>query len=90
MRETASPLAVAIADIVDDSPRGRKRMAMAGALFGAYAGLANTRLSGPDDLLKTMVGILGAIAGAIAVSTSAFIQGEMVVKSWGDFVEREP
>ncbi len=88
MRESASPLAVAIADIVDDSPQGRKRMAMAGAVFGAYVGLVNTRLSGPDDFLKTIAGVLGAMAGAIAVSTSTFIQDEMEVESWRDFVER--
>jgi hypothetical protein len=83
--ETASQLAVAIADIVDHS-QGSKKMAMYGAVFGAYAALGG--LSGGKSS-EILTGVLGAIAGAVAVSTSKFTQDDMELNSWRNFVERD-
>ncbi len=89
-RESASPLAVAIADIVAASfSRGGKemtKMAMLGAVYGAYAGLKDGRLPEDERVIK---GIQGAIAGAVAVSTSKFIQDHIEVEQWREFAEKE-
>lgn len=83
-RKSASPLAVAIADIVTESSAhgGQKmtKMAMLGALFGAYPARNDHNL---------LNGVLGAIAGAVAVATSKFIQDEMEANLWRKFAEME-
>ncbi|MBI3423088.1 MAG: hypothetical protein HY011_09125 [Acidobacteria bacterium] len=63
-RPTASPLAVALADIVLAAP-GQKE-ALLGALFGAYAGLGRGR--------NITGGITGAGAGALACATETLLQ----------------
>jgi hypothetical protein len=67
-RRTASPLAVAIADVVASAEE--KKLAMLGAVFGAY-------VTG---------GILGAITGAVALSTSQFVAQQVEVNR---FLEAE-
>ena len=83
-RSSASPLAVAIADIVAASSEqgGQKmtKMAMLGAVFGAYPARKDHNI---------LNGILGAIAGAVAVTTSKFIQDDMEMKLWRQFVEMD-
>ena len=83
-RSSASPLAVAIADIVAASSEqgGQKmtKMAMLGAVFGAYPARNDHNI---------LNGILGAIAGAVAVTTSKFIQDDMEMKLWRQFVEMD-
>ena len=83
--ETASQLAVAIADIVDNS-QGSKKLALCGAVFGAYATLGGLSEGSSSQILR---GVLGAIAGAVAVSTIKFTQDEMELNSWRNFVERD-
>lgn len=85
---TASPLAVAIADIVQRA--GEKsasststKMAMLGAVFGAYAVIREGRSNGESE------GVLGAIAGAVAVSTGEFLQNMHQNDSWANFIQRE-
>jgi hypothetical protein len=85
-RETASPLAVTIANIVEQSRRGSKKMAFCGAVFGAYAALGLGSEGKRSEILK---GVLGAIAGAVAVTTSQFARDEMEQRAWRDFIERD-
>jgi hypothetical protein len=62
--QQASPLAVAIASIVQKS-RLSKKMSMLGSVFGAYSALGEPT---PEHC------ILAAAAGAVALSTSEFLQ----------------
>jgi hypothetical protein len=64
-RKNASPLAVALADLIATAQH--KRMAVLAAVFGAYVGLA----SGSES--KVTNGISGAIAGVVAVTTNDFV-----------------
>jgi hypothetical protein len=73
-RKTASPLAVAITNIV--SSASEKKMAMLGAVFGAYAGHGRNIASG----------ILGAVAGVVAFSTNDLLQQHLEMKR---FLEAE-
>jgi hypothetical protein len=60
-----SPLAIAMADILQHAGgRSDKKIVMLGAVFGAYAAL------GGSPSRQESEGVLGAIAGAVAVSTS--------------------
>jgi hypothetical protein len=63
-RKTASPLAIAIAGIVASAPE--KKPALLGAVSGSYAGL-NAQGS------KFTRGIVGAVAGAVTLSTNDFV-----------------
>jgi hypothetical protein len=78
--ESASPLAVAIASIVLHA-QPSKKMAMLGAVFGAYTGLF-------DPGGGTLKGVIGAMAGAVAMSTSEFIRNDLAVSSWWESVHR--
>ena len=86
--KSVSPLASAIADIVQHS-EGRMsnmtttKMAVIGAVFGAYAAHFIAR---SDDGHET---VLAAIAGAIAVSTSEFLQTVHQNDSWMSFLQRD-
>src|SRR5689334_22268570 len=77
-RTSATPLAIAIADIVAAS-RGSQRIAMLGAVFGAYAALDAAGDGSGSHILQ---GVLGAIAGAVALSTSAFNQNALEENLW--------
>jgi hypothetical protein len=85
-RQDASPLAVAIASIVQAS--GGDRRAMLGAVFGAYAGLESSQIRGYDPHVRA---VLGAIGGALAVTTYTQLQGQLEARSlsWREWSEAE-
>ncbi len=84
-RPGSSRLAVAIADIVEmGSPRGTRREVMMGAVLGSYASLG--RISGVDELL---VATIGAIAGAVAVTTNNFIGEINDPQSWSHYLDSD-
>ena len=58
-------------------------MAMLGAVFGAYAAIREVRSDGGSE------GVLGAIAGAAAVSTCEFLQNMHQNDNWMNFIQRE-
>jgi hypothetical protein len=58
-------------------------MAMLGAVFGAYAAIREVRSDGASE------GVLGAIAGAAAVSTCEFLQNMHQNDNWMNFIQRE-
>jgi hypothetical protein len=87
-KTSASPLALAIADIVQNAGGSFEnmvstKMALLGAVFGAYTAIRPGR---SDDGSE---GVLGAIAGAVAVSTNEFLQNMHQNDSWMNFVQRE-
>ena len=82
----ASPLAVAIADLVQETGRTSKRATMLGAISGAYAALRSAGGQHDELVLK---GLLGAVAGATAAATSEFLDGERARDSWRSFLEKE-
>jgi hypothetical protein len=86
--KSVSPLASAIADIVRHSEGGlpsmtTTKMAMLGAVFGAYAAHSIAR---SDDGREA---VFGATAGAIAGSTSEFLQTVHQNDSWMSFLQRD-
>jgi hypothetical protein len=64
-RQGASPLAVAIANIVNSVEKHDKREAVVGAIFGAYTRLESGRMR---------EAVLGAIGGALAATTYSDLQ----------------
>jgi hypothetical protein len=77
--EQTTPLAIAIASIVQKS-RLSKKMAMLGAVFGAYSALGKPN---PENCT------LAAAAGAVALSTSEFLQKEVFdVQNAQSFTEK--
>ena len=78
--ESASPLAVAIANIVENA-RNNKKAAVLGAIFGAHGSL----LPFPPRLNP----IEGAIAGAAAASAIALVDGRAFGVGLDDFLVRE-
>ena len=56
---------------------------MLGAVFGAYAAIREVRSDGASE------GVLGAIAGAAAVSTCEFLQNMHQNDNWMNFIQRE-
>ncbi len=87
-RPDASRLARAIADIVRQAGvvRGlvKPREALFGAVLGAYAGLQNV-----EGLDQMSVATLGAIDGAIAMSTSRFIEHNIDRQAWFEYLRME-
>jgi hypothetical protein len=72
-RADASPLAVAIADILERAASGRPgSVSLGSVLLGAALG-AYTSLHGFQDGHETAMAILGSVGGAVAASTSALI-----------------
>jgi hypothetical protein len=71
-RASASPLAFAIADIVEQTPHAQgplgQKAAMLGAVLGAYAFLNHV-----DDVDQASVAALGAVGGAVAMTASNVI-----------------
>jgi hypothetical protein len=82
----ASPLAVAIADLVQETGRTSKRATMLGAISGAYAALRSAGGQHDELVLK---GLLAAVAGATAAATAEFLDGERTRDSWRSFLEKE-
>jgi hypothetical protein len=89
-RQDASPLAVAVAAIVQEarfSGGGDTRGAMLGAVFGAYAGLESSQ-TGDEPHVGA---VLGAIGGALAVTTYTQLQEILEARSlsWREWSEAE-
>ena len=82
---SASPLAVAIAGIVRSSRAQRKKWVMLGAVSGAYLGV-----SGPATDNEKLMGILGAIGGAVAASTIEVFQSTEHLRSEEGFLGSRP
>jgi hypothetical protein len=84
-RQTASPVAAAIAALVLQG-RGSKKAILLGALFGAYAILDNLNTADPNSLQT----ILQAVsAGAVAAATIQFNQEQSETESWRLLLQRE-
>jgi hypothetical protein len=83
-RESASELAVAIADIVSRA-QGNKKAALLGAVFGAYAGLEAVG----ENSDKRLQAVLGAIAGALAASATSFTEARLEQEAWAKYVQSE-
>lgn len=84
-RGDASPLAAAIADIVDQAEgRGNMRAVLLGAILGAY-----TSLRSVEGVDAETVATLGAIAGATAIWTSDSIQARHQSQSWDDYLSAD-
>jgi hypothetical protein len=86
-RADVSPLAFAIADLLDHpggsastGPETLKTMIL-GAVLGAY-----TSFSDFPEIDQTAAAIVGAIGGAVAMSTSSSIIADMNRRSWDDYV----
>ena len=69
-RKDSSPLAVALAGLVDQA-RGSKRMAMLGAILGAHAARG---ARGADDSRDGLAEIPGAIVGASMFETHRMLE----------------
>ena len=82
-RKSASPIAVAIAQIVQ-STRGSKWIAMLGSVIGAHAALSLS-LGDKGDL---GFDIVGAIVGAACLDSQAFVQ-QAIGSDIKEFVERD-
>lgn len=85
----ASPLAFAIADIVEQASTGlggavSPKSVMFGAVLGAYAGL-----DAIPDVNAPFAATLGAIAGAIATSTSTFVTDDISRQSWFEYLRMD-
>ena len=89
-RSDTSPLAFAIADIVEQAGSGigvgpaSRRAVMWGAVLGAYTGLGEDQ---PNQQLNASV--LGAIGGAVAVSTSTFVVERVDEQAWAEYLRTE-
>lgn len=87
-RAGASPVARVIASIVESArsvPGGVSLKAvLLGAVLGAYTGLQ--QVSGMD---RSAVAALGAIGGAVAVSTRAHIEERIHNQSWADYLRMD-
>jgi hypothetical protein len=88
-RADASPLAFAIADIVEQAGnrlggRASAKSLMFGAVLGAY-----TTLSRAGDLPESSVATLGAIGGAVAVATSTVVEDNINRKSWFEYLQMD-
>jgi hypothetical protein len=86
-RADASPLAFAIADIVEQAAsdlngQASPRSLMFGAVLGAY-----TALGGVSDVSESSAATLGAIGGAIAVATSTAVTDNINRKSWIEYLQ---
>ena len=88
-RASASPLAFAIADIMQHAGsefpgRASLKAVMFGTVLGAYASLG--RIS---DIDESAVAIVGAIAGAVGTVTSTFIADIINRLSWAEYLNME-
>jgi hypothetical protein len=87
-RTDASPLALTITDIVARAGQGQPapvtpQSVLLGAVLGAYASVGNIDRQG-----SSLEAVFGAIGGAIAVATYAFIV-DINQGSWTDYVETD-
>jgi hypothetical protein len=84
----ASQLAVAIADIAHRAERGAGdrtgvKAALLGAIFGAYGAIRSGRSHGGSEA------VLGAVAGAVAMTTHEFLLKEHLNSGWTEFAQRQ-
>jgi hypothetical protein len=88
-RSSASPLAVALADIVGQATLGLggpvdTRALMLGAVLGAYAAFADGGSSNDEQQLAAA--ILGAIGGAVATTTSTLVTDNVLQRAWSEYL----
>ena len=88
-RTDASPLAFAIADILERPGSGVSgpvslRAVMFGAVLGAYTSMGEVQ-----NVDESAVAILGAIGGAVAMSTSTFIADRISRRCWDEYLRME-
>jgi hypothetical protein len=88
-RSDASPLAFAIADVLEQAAGGVRgpastRDVMVGAVLGAYTGLGDM-----PDLPKPVVAIIGAIGGAVAMTGNAAIAHNVDRQAWAEYLRME-
>lgn len=81
-RESASELAVAIANIVRWA-QGSKKAAMLGAVFGAYAGV-HTVGENSDNRFQA---VLGGIVGALTAFATSFTEARLEQEAWARYVQ---
>jgi hypothetical protein len=87
-RPSASPLALAITDVVSATrPPVDQRMVLLGAILGAHAAHHALQESGQSGPLTAIV---GAITGAVAASMTDFIRTDTSDRAWQRFAEPEP
>ncbi|MCL5996218.1 MAG: hypothetical protein M1546_09185 [Chloroflexi bacterium] len=84
-RQTASPVAAAIAALVLQG-RGSKKAILLGALFGAYATLDTLNQADSNALQNTLQAVS---AGAVAAATIQFTQEQSETESWRLLLQRE-
>ncbi len=87
-RPDASSLAFAVADILERAGRGVRgpvslKAVMFGTILGAYTSLA------VRDADPSTTAILGAIGGAVAMSTSTFIHDNINRHSWAEYLRMQ-
>jgi hypothetical protein len=85
-RADASSLAFAIADLLDSAGGGVSgplslKAVMLGAVLGAYTSLRTLQ-----NVDEPTVAILGAIGGAVAMSTGTFIVDNINRRSWDEYL----
>jgi hypothetical protein len=90
-RRDASPLAVALAAIVGQGAPGVSgetggRAIMFGAVLGAYAALGLPDANHDD---RVAAATIGAIGGAVATSTSAFVTERLLQQPWSSYLNPE-
>jgi hypothetical protein len=84
-RADVSALAFAIADIVGQAGSGHNlRAVMLGAVLGAYTSLGSV---GEND--QKSAAILGAIGGAVAMSTSIFIDANLKQQASAEYLSEQ-
>ena len=88
-RKSAHPLAVAIANTVRSALHsgaeggggfGSTRMAMVGAVFGAYVGIGDS---------SGVMSVIGAMAGATALCASKVLNDHMESNAWMGFLAKD-
>jgi hypothetical protein len=86
IKQQASPLAFVIADIVARAESDARPVNMRAVMLGAVLG-AHTSLSGVPEEDKLSAAALGAVGGAVAMSTGTFIAENIERQSWSDYVQ---
>ena len=89
-RPGASPLAAALAEIVERAQPGdgdfaRRAPVLVGAAIGAYAAIRDA--GGPD--LRVEAAVLGAIGGGTAAAVGGFVQEQISTIGPGEYVRTD-
>jgi hypothetical protein len=88
-RKDASPLAVALAEIVGEGARSASgadsiRSLAFGAVLGAYAALGEPDTGDRDA--QRAAAVIGAIGGAVATTTATMVTGALLQRSWSSYL----